>query len=899
MPPGHSAIYNNLAAPILFQGNAIGLFNLANKKGGYTENDQRILDGIATRVAPVLYVWIQQKLNDDARKRTEQTLQQECAFSKAVIESAADGICVCHKIQHFPYVAFTVWNQRMTELTGYSMEEINSSGWYQSLYPNTDLRERARRRMDRMRLGDDLKAEEWHITRRDGKKRTVSISTSLLYKEADEVHVLAVIQDVTDKKRTDEYIRLSKKRSELLAMVSEQLLRSEELQSAMDEICRKVMQHLDCQLFFNYLVELPGNRMRLNAYAGISEEEAAAVRDLDFGVAICGCAARDCRSVTAEDIQSSNDAGTERVKSFGVQAYCCHPLISKNRLIGTLSFGTRTRTRFSAEEVALMKSVTDLVSVTISRLQDELSLRRSREDLDRAQKVGRIGSWRLDVKNNILTWSEENHRIFGIPEGTHLTYQTFLERVHPDDRQYVEEKWKACMRGEPYDIQHRIVLNNQEKWVREKAFLEFDDAGKVSAGFGITQDISERKAAEAELENSRNKLEERVKERTKKLYDAIGKLKEQSRQIREMAAELTLVEHRERQRMAQILHDDLQQILVGATFHLELLENDEDDPDRLNQIREMLREAIATSRSLASDLSPPILTRGDLCIALEWLTEWMREKHGLEATVTACTCRQPIAMEIRLLFFQATRELLLNIVKHAGVRKANIEVLQKNRNIRLTIEDKGVGFNPKNMRIRGGVSGGFGLFSIQERLAFLGGEMTIDSSPGLGSRFILTAPLSTATKEFHRTPGTTGGSTVLSKIAAPGGSSGLKVEEKIKIRIMLVDDHEVVRNGVASLIRREPDFEIVSEASDGESAVNSVRKARPDVVLMDVDMPVMDGIEATRIIHEEFAGIRIVGFSIHDNEAQRKAMLQAGASDYVTKSGSAKDLIKTLRTRVQ
>ncbi|WP_229388599.1 PocR ligand-binding domain-containing protein [Methanosarcina sp. DH2] len=123
------------------------------------------------------------------------------------------------------------------------------------------------------------------------------------------------------------------------------------------------------------------------------------------------------------------------------------------------------------------------------------------DDLDRAQAVGNVGSWRLDVRKNELTWSNENHRIFGIPKGTPLTYETFLSTVHPDDREYVDNESKAGMAGKPYDIEHRIIVDGKIKWVREKAYLEFDKDGAVVSGFGITQDITERRQAEHQLSN--------------------------------------------------------------------------------------------------------------------------------------------------------------------------------------------------------------------------------------------------------------------------------------------------------------------------------------------------------------------------------------------------------------
>jgi PAS domain S-box-containing protein len=161
------------------------------------------------------------------------------------------------------------------------------------------------------------------------------------------------------------------------------------------------------------------------------------------------------------------------------------------------------------------------------RKQAEEALIESREDLDRAQVVGNIGSWRLDVQRNILTWSDENHSIFGLPKGTPMTYETFLSIVHPDDREYVDTKWKAGLAGEDYDIEHRIIVDGKIKWVREKAYLEFDKNDALLGGFGITQDITERKQMEAELRRSRDELEIRVQKRTAELTKTVDALQNQ------------------------------------------------------------------------------------------------------------------------------------------------------------------------------------------------------------------------------------------------------------------------------------------------------------------------------------------------------------------------------------
>jgi PAS domain S-box-containing protein len=131
---------------------------------------------------------------------------------------------------------------------------------------------------------------------------------------------------------------------------------------------------------------------------------------------------------------------------------------------------------------------------------------RSLQDLDRAQAVAHTGSWRLDINRNELSWSAENHRIFGLIEGTPMTYETFLNIVHPDDRAVVDREWKAAVRGAPYDIEHRIVVDGAVKWVRERAALEYDAAGRLLGGFGTTQDISDKKKAEQALRESQAQL---------------------------------------------------------------------------------------------------------------------------------------------------------------------------------------------------------------------------------------------------------------------------------------------------------------------------------------------------------------------------------------------------------
>lgn len=152
------------------------------------------------------------------QKQSDETIRKLNRFRETVIRTAAEGICVCYPVPEFPIVEFTVWNEQMTKLTGYTIEEINRLGWYQSLYPDLEVRERAQIRMDKMWHGDDLRAEEWEITRKDGERRIVAISTSRLEIDENTPGVVALIQDVTDRKRDEAELRAT---TDLLHAVTE------------------------------------------------------------------------------------------------------------------------------------------------------------------------------------------------------------------------------------------------------------------------------------------------------------------------------------------------------------------------------------------------------------------------------------------------------------------------------------------------------------------------------------------------------------------------------------------------------------------------------------------------------------------------------------------------------
>jgi PAS domain S-box-containing protein len=161
------------------------------------------------------------------------------------------------------------------------------------------------------------------------------------------------------------------------------------------------------------------------------------------------------------------------------------------------------------QESAVRGIVVNFRDITVPKQASE-ALRQSAADLNRAQAVAHIGSWNLDVSGNELVWSEETYRIFGVQSSRPLSYEIFLRCVHPDDRELVNHAWQAALVGSPYDLEHRIVVGDQVKWVQEKAELEFDAAGNAQRGIGTVLDITERKRAELALYEREQRLREIV-----------------------------------------------------------------------------------------------------------------------------------------------------------------------------------------------------------------------------------------------------------------------------------------------------------------------------------------------------------------------------------------------------
>jgi signal transduction histidine kinase/ActR/RegA family two-component response regulator len=357
-------------------------------------------------------------------------------------------------------------------------------------------------------------------------------------------------------------------------------------------------------------------------------------------------------------------------------------------------------------------------------------------------------------------------------------------------------------------------------------------------------------------------------------------------QLRRMTGELILSEQNERRRLAKILHDHLQQLLVSAKYRIAFL-NRATDPSikaAAQEVEELLSEVIEASRSLTSELSPPIVYESTLRTGIEWLVSYMAAQNGLEVRLKMDQDISPEDPNIKILLFESIRELLLNVAKHARIRSAEISVNEVERNrLEITVSDEGVGFQPAMLEHKG-----IGFFRIQERMRSIGARFKIQSAPGQGSRFTILAPL-----ERSQADEISAGDALRVEAKSPIAHPPKPVSATI--RVLIVDDHAVMRQGLFTTLSQEPDIVIVGEATDGIMALERSRNLHPDVVLMDLSMPKMNGIEATKKMHAEMPGIQVIGLSMFDERERANSMLEAGAVAYLSKGCNIDALTAAIR----
>ncbi|MCE5327484.1 MAG: PAS domain S-box protein [Planctomycetaceae bacterium] len=791
-------------------------------------------------------------LEQRVAERTEALRRSEAKWN-AAIENLGEGAIIATEAEQVIY-----WNPAARKMHGFSRPE-EGIGPLDRTPETFELWSAGGERllpldewpMRRIKRGETVRRMELRLRRPDqGWERIVSYSGAMVETAGGERLIFLSIHDLTEQRKAEEALRHSETRYRML----HETMRDAFVQTTMDG------QIVDCNDIFCQMV-------------GYTADE---VRKLTY------------QEMTQEQWHESE----QRIVRDQIIARGYSDLYEKEyrRKDGTV-FPLELRTILLRDEAGRPAGMWAIIRDITARKQAEQQLREVNERLGMTRRAAGAGAWDWDIAANTIAWSPEMFGLFGVdPRTTPASFAVWQSILHPDDREAAASRiQRALAEHHSLDSQYRIVRpDNEVRWINALGQGTYDENGRPLRMAGICIDVTARRQAEEDLRRAKDELEQRVQERT-------AELAQRAEQLRALAGELTLTEQHERRRMAKLLHDHLQQLLVGAKYHTAILGRNAEPllKEASREIEDLLDAAISESRSLTAELSPPILHEGGLMEGLEWLERWMADKHGLIVDLSRQEEQLPtLEDDVKILLFESVRELLFNAAKHAKVRSVNVDIRRiEGERLQVTVSDAGPGFDPSSLKKAGQIGAGFGLFSIQERLTFIGGAMAIDSDPGKGSRFRLTVPLGhvTAPDTFVTVaaPKTALGAEAIKAFSPKSGAT---------IRVMLADDHPVLREGLARLLDEEPDIEIVGEAADGQAAIELANTLLPGVILMDMSMPKLNGIEATRAVHKEHPEIHIIGLSMYEQEEQAKAMIEAGATQYLTKSGPSEALVAAIRT---
>ncbi|MGH9742799.1 MAG: response regulator [Candidatus Acidiferrum sp.] len=383
------------------------------------------------------------------------------------------------------------------------------------------------------------------------------------------------------------------------------------------------------------------------------------------------------------------------------------------------------------------------------------------------------------------------------------------------------------------------------------------------------------------------------------LMEANQALKSNEESLRLLSARLLNLQDEERRHIARDLHDITGQKLAAQSMALAQVLKGE--TGLTAESRKTLAECVSLNKQVGTEirtlsylLHPPLLDELGLSSAVKWYAEGFEQKTGIhiEVDIDANLRRLPPNVEVAL--FRVIQESLTNVHRYSGSLKGFVRVKSKRGEIEVQIGDYGRGMDRDTLgRAAGkGAPLGVGIQGMKERMRLLAGKLAVTSEVNKGTRVTATLPLSDL--NFAESSATASGTGTERSVASQ--EDGRTPRNLSKKQILIVDDHELLRQGIRTMLQKETDLEVCGEAMDGQEAIDKTIALSPDLLILDINLPVLNGLAAVRQILRHRPQTKILIFTVHDSEQTQKEIRAAGAHGYLSKGKGGDDLLRVVRS---
>jgi CheY-like chemotaxis protein len=377
------------------------------------------------------------------------------------------------------------------------------------------------------------------------------------------------------------------------------------------------------------------------------------------------------------------------------------------------------------------------------------------------------------------------------------------------------------------------------------------------------------------------------------LVEANEAQKRSARDLQALSGRLLQLQDDERRRIARDLHDVSGQKLAALILNLSqmgrtgTLRSDASAQGVLAECRQLSEQVSEEIRTLSYVLHPPLLDEAGLASAVQWYANGFGQRAGIHVDVDIDPGLTRLPPETEIALFRVVQEALTNVRRYSGSASAQVRLQVQNDRIQLEIEDQGKGMPAEMLQSRGpSALLGVGIQGMRERMRQLSGQLEIGSGAAGGAKVVATVPIAAELREASRPTGTA----EMAASAETGGTSSL-----LK-RILIADDHEMLREGIRQVLQSEKDWIVCGEAADGREAIEKTLALSPDLVIVDINMPIMNGLATMRRIRQERPQTKILVFTVNNSDQMAREIITAGADGYVCKSNASQDLIESIKT---